>query len=93
MAAKYKNRRSKLDIWVIRVTKTGELKNSYPCNECLKFMKSYGIDRVYYSDDNGEIVCEKLNDMKSKHISTGHQARRDNSWVSRKSFTSSSEET
>jgi hypothetical protein len=34
-------------------------------------MKENGINKVYYSTDNGEIECMKVNEMKPEHISFG----------------------
>lgn len=64
-----------LDIIIIRVKKlaNGELvlKNSRPCNNCIDKMKTYGIRKVYYSNDNGDIVYEFLESMPKIHISSG----------------------
>jgi hypothetical protein len=30
-------------------------------------MKKYGIRKIYYSTDNGDIVCEQVRDMVSTH--------------------------
>lgn len=48
---------------VIRVNSKGELCSSRPCYNCLDMMKAVGIKRVYYSDDNGNIVVETVKDM------------------------------
>lgn len=51
------------DLWVIRVTKEGELVNSEPCLSCIVALKKYNIKRVFYSDSEGDIICIKLNDI------------------------------
>ena len=56
-------------MFVIRVNSKGDLMNSKPCNSCIYYMQLYGIRSVYYSDENGEIVREKLLDIKSTHYS------------------------
>ena len=53
---------------VIRRSSTG-IKNSKPCSECIKTMKSLNIRRVYYSDNDGSIVYEKVSNMVSSHRS------------------------
>lgn len=64
-----------LDLLVVRVTKTGNIKNSRPCVKCIEFMmkvSGYKIRNVYYSNSNGEIVCEKLLDLyhsEEQHVS------------------------
>lgn len=61
--------RKKLEMFVIRVNAKGNLVNSKPCNSCIYYMQLYGIKSVYYSDENGEIVREKLLDIQSSHLS------------------------
>jgi len=65
--------RKKLEIVVIRVNKNGELFNSNPCNTCLYYMKLYCIKSVYYSDENGDIIKEKINQIEVEHHSIGHR--------------------
>lgn len=60
-----------VDIIVIRINNRMELKNSRPCNNCIEKLKSIGIRRVYYSNDDGEIVREDINTMEKLHISYG----------------------
>lgn len=56
------------DIIVIRINKFGtELKNSRPCNHCIKKLIKLGISKVYYSNENGDVVYEYLDDMKLLH--------------------------
>lgn len=49
-----------LNILVVREGKT-RLKNSKPCSGCLAMMKEFGIDRVIFSDKDGELVDMELN--------------------------------
>ena len=65
-----KNKPKKLDIVVIRLTKTGALSESRPCYHCLCFMEKCSLDirNVYYSTSDGTIAKEKLSDMKSNPI-------------------------
>ena len=57
---------------VIRVNNNGDLTYSKPCCNCIYYLKLYGIKNVYYSDKNGEIVKEKMNDIESQHSSISH---------------------
>lgn len=34
-------------------------------------MKENGINKVYYSTENGDIECMKVNDMEPEHLSYG----------------------
>ncbi len=65
--------RKKLEIVVIRVNKNGELLNSKPCNTCLYYMKLYGVKSVYYSDENGDMIKEKISQIEVEHNSIGHR--------------------
>ncbi len=47
----------------------GNLVNSKPCNTCIYYMQLYGIKSVYYSNEDGVIVKEKLNDITADHLS------------------------
>lgn len=55
------------DMIVIRYS--NDIKNSRPCNHCIKNMKKRGIRKVYYSDMNGDIIYEYVQDMEEKHDS------------------------
>jgi hypothetical protein len=57
-----------VDLIVIRISKNGDLKNSKPCIDCLKILKKAKCNRIYYSDENGQITMEKIKHMKSTHI-------------------------
>ena len=43
---------------VLRVDRKGRLANSKPCPGCLSLLKSYNVEKVFYSDTEGKI--EKL---------------------------------
>jgi len=47
-------------ILVIRVSNSGSLSKSYPCKGCLKMLKDYGIRKIWYVNDIGNIVWEKI---------------------------------
>ena len=51
------------DIWVIRILKNGKIVNSEPCLSCIVAMKRYGIKRVFYSNEIGDIICIKLSEI------------------------------
>jgi len=46
-----------------------KLANARPCHKCLDMMKACGFKEVHYSDDNGEIITEKINHMISVQAS------------------------
>ena len=48
------------DIFVCRINKIGELRNSKPCIMCHQVMKHVGIKRVYYTTNEGSVEMYKL---------------------------------
>lgn len=70
-----KNNKS-FELVVIRVSPTGVIGNSKPCFQCIQqIIKSrFNISKVYYSDANGDIICENVNQLLNTdtiHISHG----------------------
>jgi len=69
----------KTDLLVIRLSKHGKLGPSKPCQHCVYRLcaacekYNFCIQYVYYSDSDGNIICQKFSDlMNSKHyISSG----------------------
>ena len=56
--AYYKKNHIKLDLYVIRLTKNGQLAESKPCKHCIQMMASSGLlfKWIYYSTSNSDIV-------------------------------------
>lgn len=50
-------------ILVIREDKNGELKNARPCEWCTETLKHFDVKDVYYTNDEGEIVKERVRDL------------------------------
>ena len=48
------------DIFVCRINKKGEFRNSKPCVMCHEVMKHVGIKRVFYTTNKGDIEMYKL---------------------------------
>lgn len=65
-----RNLYNKIDIIVIRINKSSDLKNSRPCSDCIRYLKEHGIRKVYYSNSAGDIVCEKVKNMEEYHTSS-----------------------
>lgn len=58
------------NIFIFRMTETCEAGNARPCNMCLKMMQDIGIKKIYYTTGrDNEIICEKVNNMISLHLS------------------------
>jgi deoxycytidylate deaminase len=66
-------RMKKLDVYVVRINAKGELNNSKPCSNCLNNLKKLNIGKIYYSDENGNIVCERANNMFTDYVSSGYK--------------------
>jgi len=64
-----------LDILIIRIDKNLNLKNSRPCNACIDKLKEKGIRKVFYSNEEGEIVCEFIDNMDKLHVSSANKRR------------------
>ena len=47
-------------ILVIRINKNEELLLAHPCEYCMNTIKHVGIKCIYYSDNNGDIIREKV---------------------------------
>jgi hypothetical protein len=62
-----------LEILVIRVDKDGLLKNSRPCNHCVESLKMFGIRNIYYSNDHGQIIKERVITLEQTHVSGGQR--------------------
>jgi deoxycytidylate deaminase len=68
---------NKMNLIVIRTNKSGNLCNSAPCHhctECLLNNKDIKIDKLYYSNEYGNIECIKFNEWINsgkKHVSEG----------------------
>lgn len=65
-----------MDLLIIRVSpKKHLLGNSRPCNTCIEKLKQKGIKRVYYSNSEGHIVFEWVDDMVKTHVTSGNTFR------------------
>lgn len=72
----YKNLPRTVDIFVIRISKTGILGESRPCIDCLKMMERSGLNikYIYYSTKDGTILRERFSKMfysDSTYVSSG----------------------
>lgn len=56
-----KQKRSELDLYVVRISDNGDMKYAKPCRECTEAIQSFGIKRVYYSYSNS---CDNIFDNK-----------------------------
>jgi len=62
------NNNKKLNLLVIRIGKNNDFYNARPCIECLKMLKKYNINKIFYSVSD-KIICERVRYMISIHVS------------------------
>jgi hypothetical protein len=71
----------KMDLLVVRISKTGKLNNACPCYHCMRQLIQatfVNIKHLYYSTCDGSIVCRKFFDMvvsPPMFISSGYRVR------------------
>ena len=74
----------KIDILVIRTSATGVIGMSKPCSKCISDMsiypqiKGYSISNIYYSDEDGKIICTTLATLinsNDRHVSRYYRSR------------------
>lgn len=67
-----------INLLILRFSKTGNIKNSKPCSNCISNlftiskMKGYKIKHVYYSNEEYGITCSSLKELQQdddKHLS------------------------
>jgi hypothetical protein len=58
----------RLNILVVRINASDELTSSQPCCMCSHMMQAYGIYRIYYSNEKGEICYEKVDDLAPSNV-------------------------
>lgn len=62
------------NLLVVRVTANQQLCDSKPCCMCINLMNMFGLRRVYYSNDKGELCYQKLGhncDVEENYVSHG----------------------
>lgn len=69
----------KLDLLVIRVSKSGQYGNSKPCIHCILNLsknlpdKGYSLRTVYYTNEEGNIISAQFNEL--LHETNPHMSR------------------
>jgi hypothetical protein len=47
---------SRMKVVVVRINSNGELKNSKPCPSCSNILEALGVDKVWHSNSQGNII-------------------------------------
>ncbi len=68
------NIKHKINIYVVRVSSTGEYRNSAPCSLCVDTLKNNNVRSLVYSTDLGTLEKCKIINYKNKHVSGGERA-------------------
>lgn len=62
----HKKKRKQIHLIVIRVNKLGQLRNSKPCGQCLKYLAHQSVrmgfrfNLIYFSNDEAQLECRKF---------------------------------
>ena len=59
--------KTNISLIVLRTNSNGDLLNSKPYADCIKYIKKHKIKKIYYSTENG-FMCEKSSEIKNDHI-------------------------
>ena len=76
LSNKIRKRPIVIDLFVSRFTRDMKPKISRPCNLCIEFLRNVEnveIRKVYYFNQESEIVVENFKYMEFKHASNGHK--------------------
>jgi cytidine deaminase len=69
-------KQKKISVYVCRLSKeTEKLANSKPCQHCVQTLKSFGVARVFYTDDTGKWKNEKIENIKDPYMSLGNRLK------------------
>jgi tRNA(Arg) A34 adenosine deaminase TadA len=67
-----KNDRTKLTLYIVRVSSEGVIRNSSPCNMCINIMKAFSVKYIIYSTDEGWCKC-KVNEYSKMFSCSGER--------------------
>ena len=63
----------KTTLYIVRVDLNGNLKDSAPCHDCLKVIKSLNIKKIVFSSVNKSFLAYKPDDYNATHESHGRK--------------------
>tara|TARA_B110000285_G_scaffold175383_1_gene196717 strand:+ start:247 stop:744 length:498 start_codon:yes stop_codon:yes gene_type:complete len=68
------NVKSKINLYVVRISDKGEYRNSAPCNKCVTLLKQHNVKMIIYSTDEGLLRKCKLIHYQNTHETGGEKA-------------------
>ena len=69
-----RNKSNKINMYIVRISNTGEYKNSAPCNNCINILQKHNIRMIIYSTDEGTLKKHKLINYTNYHKTGGEKA-------------------
>ena len=63
-----KRRRGKLKMLICRINSEGKIVGSKPCYHCIQQMRKIGIYQIYYTNDEGNLVAERVSNITNSHV-------------------------
>ena len=61
-----------MKLYIVRLNKDNELKDSRPCVNCYQKIKELGIKKVIYSTEDSCIECKKVSEYYTDKSSLGY---------------------
>ena len=62
----------KIKLYIVRLNRDGELKDSRPCVNCYNKIKEFGIRKIIYSTADSCIECKKVSEYYTERLSFGY---------------------
>jgi len=62
----------KIKLYIVRLNRDGELKDSRPCVNCYNKIKEFGIRKIIYSTADSCIECKKVSEYHTERLSFGY---------------------
>ena len=56
-------KRKKLRMMIVQISKDGQIRNSKCCDNCLHVMKSFGVKTIWYTNEVGKLIKQKIGDV------------------------------
>ena len=64
----------KMNMYIVRVSSTGEMMCSTPCIDCFLKMKDFNIKSIIYVNHEGNMVKRNFDDFNTSHRTSGQKA-------------------
>jgi len=68
---KKQNITKKFSLYIVRLSNTNHICNSFPCKQCYETMKEFPIKNIAYSAGNGTFIKESMKNFESQYKTSG----------------------